>query len=512
MTDKDFSFLNDEEFDRMLEEIPMPAPSEEMVHQVNPWRKAMNRVLWGLGLVTITLNFFQLQYILPAIGLILMVLGYRALRRENRWFMTAYILTILRTVWFLFNFFMDTTIFGSEISASTPVVVGLYGMLVLNFVEILCLRNGMGAVQRKAGLEPKTGSATAMLCWYAIMVLLGLVNFSGVSVLLLLAAYFFILRGLHKSSKLLDEAGYIVQPAPLGFSDRAVKIAYTAVIVVLFVIGYSFFGKYPMNWQVSESIHTEQAEQIRRELLELGFPERVLDDLTVEEILACEGATTVLVDGRDYDMDQGRGIGTQEEINNGLVALITADQGEAHLRTTYVGVKFGDERERWKIIQHFEWLSGDGFCGTEAIQLWPGDHSHGWGLGSDITGRVLYDQEGQTWESPYHFLGRASYANDPWLASMFGESTATDVFAAFSMPNEGSRHRGYVTFELLEMQDGYLVDCWLNYSHQKGRFQFPVRTAMEDITAGFGSREHVFTEIQTALQFSTHGEAPKLLN
>lgn len=51
-----------------------------------------------------------------------------------------------------------------------------------------------------------------------------------------------------------------------------------------------------------------------------------------DEILACEDATFVLVQVRDYDIKQNRGIGTQEEIDDGKMALITHDQGEANIR------------------------------------------------------------------------------------------------------------------------------------------------------------------------------------
>lgn len=511
MTEKDFSCLSDQEFESVLENLELH-PDEELISQVNPWRRAMNRILWGLGLCTITLNFFQLQFILPAIGILLTVLGYRALRRENGWFGFAYGLSLVRAVWLLVSLGMDATVWAASFDASESALVLTYGMLMVSWLNILCLRNGLKAVQLKAGLEPRVGSATALTVWYTIMTVLAVIRVESILVWLLLLSYVCILRGLYKCSKLLDEAGYVITPAPVRISDRAVKYGYWALILALFVLGYSCFRHYPMDWQPVEAVTTEKTEEIREELISLGFPETVLNDLTEEEILACEGADRILVQSRDYDMVQGRGIGTMEEIIDGKVALITADEGTAHLRTTYVGVQFTEERERWQIIQHFEWLQPLPFRGTEAIQLWPADHSQGWSNTGEFTGRVLYDVDGISYTAPYHFLGKASYANDPWLASMFGNSSRTDVFAAFSLPDAGSRQRGYVSYELLEMQDGWIVDCWFNYTHQYGQFQFPVRTAMEDIMAGFGSHKNCFVEIQTALQFSTHGEEPKLLD
>ena len=59
-------------FDDLLREdaaaLPPPAAGE-----INPWSMAMTRVLWGLGLITITLNFLYLDVILPAVGGLLLV-------------------------------------------------------------------------------------------------------------------------------------------------------------------------------------------------------------------------------------------------------------------------------------------------------------------------------------------------------------------------------------------------------------------------------------------------------
>ena len=46
--------------------------------------EAMWPVLWGMGLTTITFHFLYLDLLLPALGGILMVLGFRTLRQENK--------------------------------------------------------------------------------------------------------------------------------------------------------------------------------------------------------------------------------------------------------------------------------------------------------------------------------------------------------------------------------------------------------------------------------------------
>ena len=75
---------DDLRFDELLREdaaaLPPPADGE-----ITPWRTAMDRILWGMGLTTITLNFLWLDVLLPAIGAVLLVLGFRTgLPRQRR--------------------------------------------------------------------------------------------------------------------------------------------------------------------------------------------------------------------------------------------------------------------------------------------------------------------------------------------------------------------------------------------------------------------------------------------
>lgn len=69
--------MNDRAWEQMLQNelSQMPLP-EDMMKQVTPWRPAMKRVLIGLFLNMFTIRFFCLQYILPVIGLIMMLLGF----------------------------------------------------------------------------------------------------------------------------------------------------------------------------------------------------------------------------------------------------------------------------------------------------------------------------------------------------------------------------------------------------------------------------------------------------
>lgn len=157
------------------------------------------------------------------------------------------------------------------------------------------------------------------------------------------------------------------------------------------------------------------------------------------------------------------------------------------------------DQEHWKVFHHFLWQVEPEYLGNESIHLWPAyRRDTGWRQEGGFSGQVLYDKDGQTLTAPYYYLGNETYTTD---TIFWGEQTSTDVFAAYSMPHSGEQFRGYVSYEMLEVRDGYMVDGWANFTHQTGWFQYPVQSAMEyRKTAGIFATGP-FQTVQTALQF-----------
>ena len=71
----------------------------------------------------------------------------------------------------------------------------------------------------------------------------------------------------------------------------------------------------------------------------------------------------------------------------------------------------------------------------------------------------------------------------------------------FSLPNRGENHRGYVSYTVAEIQDGWSIDAWINYTHQTPWPQYPVITAKQKEQTMGVSDTHTFKTIQDAIQF-----------
>ena len=470
-------------------------PDDGLVEEITPWRRAMKRALLGIALNLVTLNFWCLNYLLPAIGTLLLLLGFRALRRENRGFALCWHLALLQAAVRYACLILNAAVWQAEVYQLPWMRPLPYVLSFVSFVQALGLRAGFRTARQKAGLAPAAPGTTALAVWYLIMCALALVNYTGFLGWVLILAYFIILRTLWKLPRQLEEAGYAIRLAPVRFSDFALGAGITGALAAGIAGCYLFASGYDMGWVPVPEREQMGLDELREELLDLGFPENVLNDLTAEDLATCEGAIRIFVDQGDYPVNGGRLV-TREESGYHVQTRVY-DVNE--LRITGVAVELPGEREHWRIIHHFEWIVDPGFHGTESLQCWPAYHiEEGWSKGGEATGRVLYDRDGTTYAAPYHYLGERSYQSDTMF---WGKQQNNDLFAAFSFPARGQRQRGYVAYDTLENADGYIMDSWINYTHQNSWLQYPVRTAMENRMRGSWNLSGTFSLVQTAIQF-----------
>ena len=153
-----------------LSELP---PSEETVREVTPFRAAMGKAIWGLCLTSFTLEFWYLPYLLPALGSILMVLGFRSLRNNNRWFQFCWILSIYQAIYLYSIDVLSATPLTAETAQISLWVPGVatVGAAALRY---FCLWMGLAQAAAEVG-QPRRAAAPALwaLGWYGALILLG---------------------------------------------------------------------------------------------------------------------------------------------------------------------------------------------------------------------------------------------------------------------------------------------------------------------------------------------------
>ena len=211
-----------------MEENRIPDVSEK-----SPWERAMGRVLMGIILTSLTLNFWCLDHILPAIGTVLMVLGFRALRKENPWFRSGYLLAAVRAWCVWVTLILNTTILPGLSSQGDGVWVLV--SLALALAEFFCLWRGFRAVRQRAGLLPRAEGAAGLMAWYGGMYLLAAIHYQGLLIVVgMIVSLVLILRSLYKQVREAAEAGAELSYSEPPAGERRIVLA---LVLILFVDG-----------------------------------------------------------------------------------------------------------------------------------------------------------------------------------------------------------------------------------------------------------------------------------
>lgn len=463
MADNEFDGL-----DRLIEDSLDSLPPDDVVDHVSAGKTAFDLIIAGLALSTITLDILALGYILPLIGVVLLLLGFRRLRGENGWFKACFVISAVRCFSVAAQCIIAATVYHSTFMTTGAADITAQVSVILVFALIICLRKGILAAQKRARLEPHAGGATALIIWYAVVCALALVKFEGLILVAgLVISFIFILRSLVKLARELDEASYAVHPSPVQVSDKALCITLFSLVIVGVVCGYVFLQRLPMQWQPEQETQTTE---LRRELLEAGYPERSLRDLSDKDVEMCRGFTAVCTnDGDQFDNGSG-------------VTLMT------------VAVKLDEPGTRYRIFTHFEWHDARS-CGTELLRVMPYYMRYGarldWSPDGEVTGRVLYDADGTTMVSPYYKLDGSGTGS---ISSSFFGTSSIGILGSFSMPADSENQRGYIAYGTQSgatQTDELYIASDANYVHQYSVLQFPVQTAEEFVGTGSFSESFV---------------------
>lgn len=472
MSEQKKSFMDEQDFDALLSRSLPELPPEDIVARTVPGKKALNRILVGYFLSTFTINGLGLNLILPVIGQILMLLGFRALQHENRWFSACYVFAVLQAFLRFGKLILDTTIFDLPFedpqSAANAFYIALALQVLLTVVSLLCFWRGLRTVQKACGIRSKAIGVLALLAWNLLLCAVFVAQargqfIGGYTLLFLLVSLIIILWMIARQAKALDATGYVLQPAPLRLSDRTLTLIILAILAIGCTCGHLFFSSYDMDWQTVDSTESAATSETKSQLAALGFPEDILDDLTPEDLARCHGAEQVVVDARTLNSENP-----------------TFDNGDYDIRLTNVIVLVPGDTPRVILFNHFSWLSTPKFYGTAALNILPTYEVSAelWRLEDGPTGRILYDDGDDSFVADYHSIEMRTVTSNLFR----NVAPSPSLYASFIFPNQGTRQRGYITYTIAPraiLPEGYRQAGYsqMTYMHQKKRFLYPAETA-----------------------------------
>ena len=152
------------------------------------WKQTYENILIGMGFVGITLNFLFLNQILPFIGVLLVITGFRKLRRENQWFQIGYAGAWLKVVITIVSIVLGAVLGHEEIYASYVWKVIAFCGGILPIALVSCFFFGTRQELRKRQMNIKYEVLIHIIIWYVAMVVLAAWNYQGLILALIIIA------------------------------------------------------------------------------------------------------------------------------------------------------------------------------------------------------------------------------------------------------------------------------------------------------------------------------------
>lgn len=426
------------EFDRELMDA-LDAPDDGT--SVNPWSRPILLITWGILLTTITFNFLGLQYILTTVGMALMYLGFRALRRENRYFRAAYILAAVRAA------AQSAFLIGSaaDLAPAFQNRTFFLACVAVQIAQLVCFKLALDSVFTKCGAERNTASVGWLIGFTVSFGVLGVIGVTGGIVLFIYAAiYAAVVLSLVKISSSLSFVGYSMVTAPVKLSDTAVFLVYTigtAAVTFALLIGSS------ITLSAGAPFEAPADSPLRESLIEGGFPDYVLQDLDDETVAHFDGFVKIQSTYSDYDYTKGANLVPQDG---------DFERSLKYLRLTTVYVEL--EGQLIYTVNHFIWLKGSSIWG-DYVEI-SGDDNMTYGDGSLISSSIMYEKGGETYVSELSQLSDG-YS---YTTSFFVDTYQIYRVTGFARFPVGCRNaRGYVVMAGSTEPDLILVCNVFNY-------------------------------------------------
>ncbi len=443
----------------------------------NPWSKPMSNITWGFVFTVMTFNFLSLQYVLPTIGVGLLYIGFRDLHEENKELNIAWIFSIINMVVHVLGLIYVNTPLNVNFKNNVIMILILTAFQV-SF--LLVFRKGLKKVFEKADAIPSKDPILGVIIWRIVILILvieelGSIWFIYVPVIFF---YFYNFRSLYKLGDYLSDIKFKNSDETVRLKSKKHVLEY--MIGCAFIVILCILGSNHIRLDSTEFI-SPKASETRDTLMNMGFPEAILKDISDDEVDMLKDAIYVDVSSELLMFNS-----KQETIKGEYGAYNTIEKpGKSNLKTTIIYVELKDSR--MYAIEYFQWISGsaywhDGFTisSLENLEL--------------INGRLLYEKNGTSYSAAIPRLKNEMVSQSDWSGY---EYQSSKVSGAVNYPFGSDRQRGYVFYKLNIRKNVWLGSNLLNYIHYSNPFRSPYEeTERKNLMFNDKLRQH-YTNFRT---------------
>lgn len=468
--------MND--FDKILQNSFSDAPPEDILNSVIPWDKPLRYITIGFIVSMININYSNLNQITSVAGLLLMMLGFRILRAENKYFLTCWILSIIRILLLYPSYIANATIYSSEFASNMPLQLVIGGLSVIATLTLyFCFYKGLRCVTKKTNSDLHLQDIKDFVGWFFFAFVLFVISFRYFSTfgilaasILMLISYSGLFVNLHRILRSLKNTGYSVKTARIHFPDWVVALGVCGSLLFGIGCGYLFVDDYDEIYCERDRAAYQELYHLKETLYKKGLDKDLLNSFSVEDLAILE---------------------TAEEI------VYWTDDSNSRITLFHIAAKLPGETETWKIYHCIRDIQLSGSNCIDAIELRTPEQlaPEDWKLVGEISGSI-----GGTayYCTDFSKQETVTYQKNGWF------DDPREVTATFFSFGSNSMHFGaYLSYQVTALKEDAMLNAELTYIHQTTWKQYPVKTPVKAYTENSGRPTEVFQTLKKQFEFDT---------
>ena len=398
--------------------------------------RAIKNISIGFMFTLFTFNFLWLQYILPTLAAVLLYIGFRDLRKENKALKLAWKFSIIN---------MAINVF-SLIYRSTPLSVNFNNvflsaliLIVFHITFLIIFRKGIREVFSKANVEYKKDPIMRLIIWRIIVTIIAITELGQIWFISIpmIIYYFYIIRLLYKLSYDIESINCMTSNTKIRFSDKNLILGYITNCIFLVAISCVLSNHIRLD---SVEVTPVKEYSNRNMLIDEGIPLKIVKDIIDEDMAVLKDIVNIETVNIDFDFDND----TEKDLE---------------ATTIFIELKYNE----MYAIEYFNW-GDNGPYWQDGIAI---SNSRDLEL---INGRLIYENKGINYASAIPRLNGGIVGS----TDIFGQlSQGNKITGAINYPINSKEQRGYIFYKII-MEEGALLGTNIaDYMHYKHPFRIP---------------------------------------
>jgi hypothetical protein len=250
------------------------------------WENTYKKLLWGLLFTSFTINAWYLNYILPSLGYIWLLIAMRRLHKKNQWFLVGYYFAGIEVIEWSIRLILNATV---DIKLGLLIIIITIGYAI-RIVLMVILYNAFGVELTILGKTNRRYGIILLTVNYSFLMIIEQTQLRNYVPLLLLFALILMisLHNMRRMFETVEEWGYQLLVDKAKNSD--IRITW-ALLSIMFVgtVGASIIAHTDLSKGVEITADNGvTSETDRKRLIDMGVPSEIANDLRKEDLIQLE--------------------------------------------------------------------------------------------------------------------------------------------------------------------------------------------------------------------------------